>query len=30
MVALVASQLVGFILGGSIFLLRYDRNETAA
>lgn len=27
MIAIVASQLLGFILGGSIFLLRYDRDE---
>jgi hypothetical protein len=25
MIALIASQLLGFILGGSAFLLRYDR-----
>ncbi len=28
MVALIASQLLGFIIGGSAFLLRYDRPET--
>jgi hypothetical protein len=25
MVALIATQLIGFILGGSAFLLRYDK-----
>ncbi len=30
MVALLASQLLGFIIGGSAFLLRYDRSETLA
>lgn len=29
MTALIASQLLGFILGGGAFLLRYDRAETA-
>ena len=28
MAALIASQLLGFILGGGAFLLRYDRAET--
>ncbi len=27
MTALIASQLLGFILGGGAFLLRYDRGE---
>lgn len=27
MMALVASQLLGFILGGGIFLLRHDRGD---
>jgi hypothetical protein len=27
MTALIASQLLGFILGGGVFLLRYDRQE---
>jgi len=30
MAALIASQLIGFILGGSAFLLRYDRDGSAA
>ena len=29
MTALIASQLLGFILGGGIFLLRYDRSGAA-
>jgi len=27
MIALVVSQLLGFILGGSLFLLRHDRGD---
>jgi hypothetical protein len=27
MIAIVASQLLGFILGGGAFLLRYDRGN---
>jgi hypothetical protein len=27
MIAIVASQLLSFILGGSAFLLRYDRGD---
>jgi hypothetical protein len=30
MMALVASQLLGFILGGGIFLLRHDRGDFGA
>jgi uncharacterized protein involved in exopolysaccharide biosynthesis len=30
MMALIASQLLGFILGGGVFLLRYDRREHAS
>jgi hypothetical protein len=30
MMALIASQLLAFILGGGIFLLRYDRGDSAA
>jgi hypothetical protein len=29
MTTLIATQLLGFILGGGIFLLRYDRTEFA-
>ena len=29
MTAILASQLLGFILGGGIFLLRYDRADVA-
>jgi hypothetical protein len=29
MMALIASQLLGFILGGSLFLLRHDRGDFA-
>ena len=28
MTALIASQLLGFILGGGTFLIRYDRRES--
>ena len=27
MMALIASQLLGFILGGGAFLIRYDRGD---
>ena len=30
MTALIASQLLGFILGGGAFLLRYDRRENVS
>jgi hypothetical protein len=30
MATLIASQLLSFILGGSAFLLRYDRDDLAA
>ena len=30
MIAIVASQLLGFILGGGAFLLRYDRGNFTA
>ncbi len=30
MIAIVASQLLGFILGGGAFLLRHDRGDFAA
>jgi hypothetical protein len=30
MIAIVASQLLGFILGGGAFLLRHDRGDLAA
>jgi ligand-binding sensor protein len=30
MTVLIASQLVGFILGGGIFLLRYDHPDILA
>jgi hypothetical protein len=29
MIAIVASQLLGFIIGGGIFLLRHDRGDFA-
>lgn len=29
MIALIASQLLGFIIGGGAFLLRYDRYPLA-
>lgn len=30
MIALIASQLLSFILGGGIFLLRYERGDFSA
>jgi hypothetical protein len=30
MIAIVASQLLGFIIGGGIFLLRHDRGDFAS
>jgi hypothetical protein len=30
MTAIIASQLLGFILGGGVFLLRHDRGDFAA
>ena len=30
MTALIASQLLGFILGGGAFLLRYDHRESVS